>query len=161
MTHMMPCSTTALWEALVSPAWVYSSRLQKEELAGTETEQSGPEEGRKPQSQDVSRRWNDAVKYTINTTNKLWEIKHTNEMSSTETRRETFSPWESSGISGGLNAHRLHYIILMSCSWAVCGREGPSASYEPTNTWPVIDFISWIMKLSREVKDWTWRHMKQ
>lgn len=51
MTHMMPWSTTALWEALASPAPVYSSRLQKEELAGTETEQSGPEKGRKPQSQ--------------------------------------------------------------------------------------------------------------
>ena len=51
MTHMMPWSTTALWDALASPASVYSSRLQKEELAGTETEQSGPEEGRRAQSQ--------------------------------------------------------------------------------------------------------------
>lgn len=41
---MTPWSTTALWEALARPASACSSRVQKDELAGTETEQSGPED---------------------------------------------------------------------------------------------------------------------
>ena len=78
MTHMMPWSTTALWEALARPASVYSSRVQKEELAGTETEQSGPDEEKKkkkPKESMLHRGLSDAVNQS-----KAWTHCHVQEV---------------------------------------------------------------------------------